>query len=61
MEHEQAHKIPHFNFFTNSFIYRVNIGKGAILNKNIVIIGHFLQDRDFIGDIHVGTLEGLIV
>ena len=29
----------------------------AILNKNIGIIGHFLKDRDFIGNI--GTLEGL--
>ena len=38
-------------------IYRVNIGKRAILNKNIGIIGHFLIDRDFIGII--GMLEGL--
>ena len=40
-----THKIPHFNFFTNSF-YRVNIGKRAILNKNLGIIGHFLKDRE---------------
>ena len=32
----------------------------AILNKNIGIIGHFLKDRDFIGNIgNIGTLEGL--
>ena len=32
----------------------------AILNigKNIGIIGHFLKDRDFIGNI--GTLDGLL-
>ena len=35
----------------------VYIGKRAILNKNIGIIGHFLKDGDFIGNI--GTLEGL--
>ena len=33
--------------------------KKAILNKNIGIIGHFLKDRDFIGNI--GTLEGLCI
>ena len=38
-------------------IYRVNIGKRGIFNKNIGIIGQFLKDRDFIGNI--GTLEGL--
>ena len=41
-------------------IYRVNIGKRGILNKNIGIIGQFLKDRDFIGNIgNIGTLEGL--
>ena len=52
-------KIPLLNFFTYIFIliYRANIGKRAILNKNIGIIGHFLIDRDFIGNI--GMLEGL--
>ena len=44
-------------FYQFILIYRVNIGKRAILNKNIGIIGHFLKDRDFIGNI--GTLEGL--
>ena len=53
-----THKIPYFNFFyLFILIYRVNIGKRAILNKNIGIIGHFLKDRDFIGNI--GMLEGL--
>ena len=28
------------------------------MNKNIGIIGHFLKDRDFIGNI--GTLEGML-
>ena len=56
-----THKIPHLNFFYQFIlIYRVNIGKMAILNKNIGIIGHFLKDRDFIGNIgNIGTLEGL--
>ena len=44
-------------FYQFILIYRVNIGKRAILNKNIGIIGHFLIDRDFIGII--GMLEGL--
>ena len=47
--------MEHLHFII--LIYRVNIGKRAILNKNIGIIGHFLKDRDFIGNI--GMLEGL--
>ena len=43
-------------FYQFILIYRVNIGKRAILSKNIGIIGHFLKDRDFIGNI--GMLEG---
>ena len=40
----------------------VNIGKRGILNKNIGIIGQFLKDRDFIGNIgNIGTLEGLLM
>ena len=31
----------------------------AILSKNIWIIGHFLKDRDFIGNI--GMLEGMLL
>ena len=54
---EHVHKKFHFKTFLPIHIYRVNIGKRAILNKNIGIIGHFLIDRDFIGII--GMLEGL--
>ena len=47
-------------FYQFILIYRVNTGKKAILNKNIGIIGHFLKDRDFIGNIwNKGMLEGL--
>ena len=38
------------------------MGKRAILNKNIGIVGYFLKDRDFIRNIgNIGTLEGLRV
>ena len=46
-------------FYQFILIYRVNIGKKAILSKIIGIIGHFLKDRGFIGNI--GTLEGLCI
>ena len=46
-------------FYQFILIYRVNIGKKAILSKNIGIIGHFLKDRGFIGNI--GMLEGLCI
>ena len=59
MEHACTHKISHFKFFKFILIYRVNIGKRALLNINIGIIGHFLKDRDFIGNI--GKLEGLYI
>ena len=50
-----------FTFLPIILIYRVNIGKRAILNKNIGIIGHFLKDRDFTGNIgNIGTLESLV-
>ena len=46
----------------HSNLYRVNIGKRAIINKNIGNIGHFLKDRDFIGNIgNKRTLEGLLL
>ena len=50
-----------FHMLTNQFIliYRVNIGKRALLNKNIGIIVHFLKDKDFIGNI--GILKGLLL
>ena len=56
-----THKNPHCKFFYQFIlIYWVNIGNRAILNKNIGIIGHFLEDRDIIGNIgNIGTLEGL--
>ena len=39
--------------------YRANIGKRGILCQNIGIIGHFQNDRDFIGNIgNIGPLEG---
>ena len=44
-------------FYEFILIYRLNIGKRAILNKNIGIRGLFLKDRDFIGNI--GMLEDL--
>ena len=47
-------KLHILTFLPIHSIYRVNIGKRGILNKNIGIIGQFLKDRDFIGNI--GTL-----
>ena len=59
MEHVHI-KFHILTFYQFILIYRVNIGKRAIMNKNIGIIGHFLKDRDFIGNIgNIGTLEGL--
>ena len=59
MEHVHI-KFHILTFYQFILIYRVNIGKRAILNKNIGIIGHFLKDRDFIGNIgNIGTLESL--
>ena len=56
--HTHVHiKFHILNFLPIHSNYMVNIGKRTIQNKNIGIIGHFLKDRDFIGNI--GMLEGL--
>ena len=45
MEHVHI-KFHSLTYLPLILIDRVNIGKRAILNKNIGIIGHFLKDRE---------------
>ena len=57
---EQVHIKFHILIFLQIHSnFRVNIGKRAILNKNIGILGPFLKDMDFIGSIEM--LEGLYI